>query len=118
MKIFFRILGLTFLLFSLSASLYAQQISDDQVIALVKEQKTAGKSDEEIGKMLVSKGVTREQLQRIKENYDKSQQANPNDPTPRVNSRLRERRLVENFMITAAEDSTDTWMQILRIQPS
>lgn len=112
MKIFFRILGLTFLLFSLSASLYAQQISDDQVIALVKEQKTAGKSDEEIGKMLVSKGVTREQLQRIKENYDKSQQANPNDPTPRVNSRLRERRLVENFMTTAAEDSTDTWMQI------
>ncbi len=112
MKIFFRILGLTFLLFSLSASLYAQQISDDQVIALVKEQKTAGKSDEEIGKMLVSRGVTREQLQRIKENYDKSQQANPNDPTPRVNSRLRERRLVENFMTTAAEDSTDTWMQI------
>ena len=112
MKKIFRILGLALLVMGLSAPLYAQQMSDDQVIALVKEQKTAGKSDEEIGRMLVSRGVTREQIQRIKDNYEQAQQANPDDPTPRPESRLRERRLVQNFVTTAATDSTDTWRQI------
>ncbi|MBM6735930.1 hypothetical protein H7U35_11985, partial [Mediterranea massiliensis] len=57
----FRILYLFVLLVGLSSPLHAQQLSDDQVIALVKEQKTAGKSDQEIGRLLVSRGVTREQ---------------------------------------------------------
>ena len=112
MNHFFRMMYLFVLLLGLSAPLYAQQMSDDQVIALVKEQKTAGKSDEEIGRMLVSRGVTREQVQRIKDNYEKSRQADPDDPTPRPESRLRERRLVQNFVATAATDSSDTWMQI------
>lgn len=102
----FRMISLFVLLVGLSSPLRAQQLSDDQVIALVKEQKTAGKSDQEIGRLLVSRGVTREQLQRIKENYEKGQQSREDDPTPRTESRLRERRLVQNFMTTAATDST------------
>ena len=108
----FRILYLFVLLLGLSSPLLAQQLSDDQVIALVKEQKTAGKSDQEIGRLLVSRGVTREQLQRIKENYEKGQQSREGDPTPRTESRLRERRLVQNFMATAATDSTGAWQEI------
>ena len=108
----FRILYLFVLLVGLSSPLHAQQLSDDQVIALVKEQKTAGKSDQEIGRLLVSRGVTREQLQRIKENYEKGQQSREDDPTPRTESRLRERRLVQNFMTTAATDSSAAWQEI------
>ena len=80
----FRMIYLFVLLVGLSSPLRAQQLSDDQVIALVKEQKTAGKSDQEIGRLLVSRGVTREQLH----------------------------RLVQNFMTTAATDSTGAWQEI------
>lgn len=48
---------------------FAQQISDDQVVAMVKEAQNQGKTQQQILMMLGQKGVTQEQLLRIKNNY-------------------------------------------------
>lgn len=45
------------------------QMPDDQVVAMLKEAKKQGKSQQQIVMMLGQKGVTREQLIRIKNNY-------------------------------------------------
>jgi len=107
MNHFFRMMYLFVLLLGFSAPLYAQQMSDDQVIALVKEQKTAGKSDEEIGRMLVSRGVTREQVQRIKDNYEKSQGADTSVANPSAGNESRARRSVENSFTEVTAGSMD-----------
>ena len=107
MKKIFRILGLALLVMGLSAPLYAQQMSDDQVIALVKEQKAAGKGDQEIGRMLVARGVTREQLQRIKDNYEKSQGTDTSVANPTGGNEARSRRSVENSFTETTAGSMD-----------
>lgn len=56
----------TFALFSQPAS---AQMTDDAVVAYVKEQMAAGKSQNEISKKLASRGVTLEQAKRIKERF-------------------------------------------------
>ena len=45
------------------------QMSDDQVVAMVKEAQNQGKTQQQIIMMLGQKGVTQEQLIRIKNNY-------------------------------------------------
>ncbi len=49
-----------------SCSIAAWAMTDQQVIAYIKQQVSAGKSNEQIGKELLAKGVTPEQAQRIK----------------------------------------------------
>ena len=44
----------------------AWAMTDQQVISYIKSQVAAGKSNEQIGKELLAKGVTPEQAQRIK----------------------------------------------------
>lgn len=53
------------------AGAYAQ-MSDDQVIQYVKAGVAAGKPETQIGKELLARGVTQEQAERIKANYEKS----------------------------------------------
>lgn len=55
-------------LLSLSYSLSAQ-MSDAQVVNYVKTAKASGKSETQIGRELLSRGVTREQAERLKEKY-------------------------------------------------
>ena len=50
-------------------------MTDQQVIAFIKQQAAAGKSQQEIGQALLAKGVTPEQAQRIKTQYEKEQVA-------------------------------------------
>ena len=45
-------------------------MTDQQVIAYIKQQVAAGKTQQQIGQELLSKGVTIEQIQRIKALYD------------------------------------------------
>ena len=103
----FRILYLFVLLVGLSSPLLAQQLSDDQVIALVKEQKAAGKGDREIGQMLVSRGVTREQLQRIKDNYEQSRGGETSAANPTADNEARARRSVESSFTGPAAGTLD-----------
>lgn len=49
------------------------QMSDQQIITYVKEAKKAGKTDEQLGRELVARGVSREQLEQIKQRYEKKQ---------------------------------------------
>ena len=47
-------------------TLSAFALTDQQVIDYIKQQTAAGKSEQQIGKELLAKGVTPEQAQRIK----------------------------------------------------
>lgn len=49
------------------------QMTDDQVVAYVKEGVSAGKGQSQIGKELLSKGVTQSQIERLKARYEESQ---------------------------------------------
>lgn len=59
----------------LPLSLYAQ-MSDNQVIEYVKTEHAKGTNQETIGRALLQKGVTKEQLQKIKQQVDAQDQAN------------------------------------------
>ena len=62
-KLFLLILFVQFI------SVTFAQMSDDQVVAMVKEAQNQGKTQQQIIMMLGQKGVTQEQLIRIKNNY-------------------------------------------------
>ncbi len=57
----------------MAVSLIASAMSDDQVIAYIKQQTAAGKSIQEIGHELMAKGVTPEQANRIKARLEAEQ---------------------------------------------
>lgn len=76
-------------------SLSAFALTDDQVIAYIKQQSAAGKTEQQIGKELLAKGVTPEQAKRIKAKYEAQQNQkdskSPNLPITDTNSRERKR---------------------------
>lgn len=63
-----RVLLTATALFAMTAVAYAD-MTDQQVMEYVKQQQKAGKTERQIGKELVSKGVTREQLERVRAKY-------------------------------------------------
>lgn len=71
-KKLFSLLLLTFLV---NGSIWAQSMSDEQVISYVKTATEAGKSQKQIMTELAARGVTRAQAERIKKRYDESQAA-------------------------------------------
>ena len=56
----------------LMLALPAMAMTDAQVINYIKSQAAAGKSQDQIGQELLAKGVTPDQIKRIKAQYDKS----------------------------------------------
>lgn len=62
---------LSFLMF---CSLSAFAMTDDEVIAYIKQQSAAGKTEQQIGKELLAKGVTPEQAKRIKAKFESQQE--------------------------------------------
>lgn len=75
----------------LLAALPAMALTDNQVINYIKTQAAAGKSQEQIGKELLAKGVTPDQIKRIKEQYEKEQSGQTTTNTAAAaTSRLRE----------------------------
>ena len=54
----------------ISTGVWAQSLSDDQVVEYVKTATEAGKSQKQIMTELVAKGVTRAQAERIKKRYE------------------------------------------------
>lgn len=81
-------------IFSISILNANAQMSDQQIISYVKNAKDAGKSDEQLGRELMARGVSREQLEQLKQRYEKKQytqtQSNNNNNIESNNSRLRE----------------------------
>lgn len=81
-------------IFSISILNANAQMSDQQIISYVKNAKDAGKSDEQLGRELMARGVSREQLEQLKQRYEKKQytqaQSNSNNNIEPNNSRLRD----------------------------
>ena len=108
----FRLSLLTCLLSILSLSAYAQ-MSDEQVVSFVKEQKSAGKGDQEIGRILLSRGVTREQMERIKTRYEENQGSGTLVSSPAARTETRERRSVENSFTETTAGSMDVVNEVI-----
>ena len=65
-----RFITLCILTFTLSGAVMAQQMSDEQVIQYLKDAQSQGKSQTQITTELFRRGVTKEQVERIKEKYE------------------------------------------------
>jgi protein involved in polysaccharide export with SLBB domain len=70
----------------------AAAMTDQQVIDYIKQQTAAGKSNQQIGKELMAKGVTREQAQRIKEKFESQQNSETSPTTQSISQAKAERR--------------------------
>jgi len=57
----------------MACALIASALTDQQVIDYIKKQTAAGKSEQQIGKELLAKGVTPEQAKRIKAKFEQAQ---------------------------------------------
>lgn len=75
----------------LSGTAVAQQMSDSQVVEYVKQAHQAGKSQKQIMTELMRRGVTKEQAERIREQYENAQ--NEESASSRQDSRSRTRSM-------------------------
>lgn len=66
----YRFLLLFLFVFTIGGSAYAQHMSDQQVVEYVKQAQTSGKSQKQITSELLRRGVTQEQVLRIKAQYE------------------------------------------------
>ena len=66
----YRFLLLFLFVFTIGSSAYAQRMSDQQVVEYVKQAQASGKSQKQITSELLRRGVTQEQVLRIKAQYE------------------------------------------------
>lgn len=84
-----RFIALFFLIFTLGGVAFAQQMSDDQVVQYVKNAQRSGMSQKQMTTELLRRGVTKEQVARIREKYaENNSVADGSENKP---SQLRER---------------------------
>ena len=76
----------------MACTLMAAAMTHQQVIDYIKQQTAAGKSNQQIGKELMAKGVTREQAQRIKEKFESQQNSETSPTTQSISQAKAERR--------------------------
>ena len=95
-----RILFLILCLFIFFGSAYAQRMSDEQVVEYVKQAQAAGKSQKQMTAELLRRGVTREQVLRIKDKYENSGVAVSGSEAP---SQMRKRSVAVGESYEAAE---------------
>lgn len=96
-----KLLALFWVAFFGVATLFAQGMSDAQVIEYVKNAQAAGKSQKEMTTELLRRGVTQEQVLRIKSQYEKSNSVA--EGTDNVPTQLRKRSVGELQSYEAAE---------------
>ena len=80
------------LLLLMSVTMYGWAMTDQQVIDFIKQQAASGRSEQEIGKALLARGVTPEQAQRIKAMYEDQQGSETNVTNQTVAAANAERR--------------------------
>lgn len=68
-----KISALTLCFFVFTGYLFAQSMTDDQVIQYVKQAQAEGKSQNQMAIELKTKGVNIQQVERIKKKYEASQ---------------------------------------------
>ncbi|MCH5242226.1 MAG: SLBB domain-containing protein [Muribaculaceae bacterium] len=70
-------------------------MTDQQVVDFIKQQSTAGKTEQEIGKMLLARGVTPDQAKRIKQKYQSELQSQSSGTEARAGASTRLRQTAE-----------------------
>lgn len=85
-----RLITFFFLVFLIGGTAIAQQMTDDQVIQYIQNAQKAGKAEKQIVSELMRRGITKEQVERIREEYETEQSGNFSDEE-RLNNRSRQR---------------------------
>ena len=96
-----RLIALCCLMVVFLGQAVAQQMTDEQVIEYVKQAQAAGKSQKQMTTELLRRGVTKEQVLRIKEIYEESKTSASG--TTNVPRQMRERSLGTETSYEAAE---------------
>lgn len=96
-----RIFLLIFSLFLFTSLTYAQRMSDEQVVQYVKGAQAAGKSQKQMTTELLRRGVTQEQVLRIKSKYEATN--NTSDGTENKPTQMRKRGVAMGESYEAAE---------------
>ena len=89
-----RFILLCLLMFTVSSVVFAQRMTDEQVIQYVQEAQQAGKTQQQMSIELMKKGVTKEQIQRIQSKY--SGKTDVSAGVEKSDSRLRTPQKYEN----------------------
>lgn len=84
------------------------QMSDGQIVDFVKEYKTAGKSDQEIGQALLARGVTRTQMERVKTRYESHREVDGGVGSLEVPKELRGRKGEDDSFKETFADISET----------
>lgn len=84
-----KLITLILCFISFSGVLYAQSMSDDQIIQYVKQGQLSGKSQNQLALELQTKGVTVQQLNRIVKQHESGQKTNRDNTNPSTLSRNR-----------------------------
>lgn len=92
----------------MSVAFWGWAMTDQQVIAYIKQQAAAGKSQEQIGQELLAKGVTPDQAQRIKAQYEAQQQAAANQGININSSTSRTRTTTQNNKAVNKKDKNSS----------
>lgn len=89
----YEVMKIRFLICSLLLSLLTTaawaQMTDDQVVSYVQSGLKSGKSEEQLGRELISRGVTRSQLERLKSQYEAGGSQSTATPNPKADDRQR-----------------------------
>lgn len=99
-----RLFLLIFCLFIFTGITYAQRMSDDQVVEYVKQAQTDGKSQKQMTTELLRRGVTQEQVLRIKSDYEASKVTTESTEGMPTQMRKRSMGLEEPDKVAELED--------------
>lgn len=99
-----RISLLIFCLFIFTSLTYAQRMSDDQVVQYVKQAQSAGKSQKQMTTELLRRGVTQEQVLRIKAQYEATNNASGGTENKPTQMRKRAVAMGESYEAAEVED--------------
>lgn len=100
-------------LITLTCTLTAFSLTDQQVINYIKQQTAAGKSEQQIGKELLAQGVTPEQAKRIKAMLEAEQGSESNVVNQNVRAADIERR--HNVATDLTTDKQETTVNIFEL---
>lgn len=103
------------------------QMSDDQIVNYIKQEYAKGSSQQDIATNLMKKGVTREQLQRVKAREEKKQSSEKknkytedgskfNDRNRSVKKGLKNGEVVEENKSFVEDDEMYSWKDSLQVE--
>lgn len=100
----YRFLLLFLFVFTIGSSAYAQRMSDQQVVEYVKQAQASGKSQKQITSELLRRGVTQEQVLRIKAQYEATNSTSVGTDNKPTSMRKRGVSLGESYEAAEIED--------------